>query len=133
MLASSIVCSSLTLFLHLHFYFIHHLGHFKIVKKLLEEYYYGNKQLSIYSMPFNIGHNQSIAKWSSDVTKLIAGFPQFGHVVVFITTHSDPDTGDLWIGQDKNNTDCFSKVSQVNIYLFIFSFYANIDHKLNSG
>lgn len=53
--------------------------------------------------------------------------------MVFITTYSNSDTGNLWIGQNENNMDCSSKVSEVSIYLIILSFHADTDYKLNSG
>ena len=48
----------------------------------------------------------------------MADLSGYNHVIIFITTHSDPDTGDLWIGEDKRNKPCSAKVSSVSTGLF---------------
>jgi hypothetical protein len=53
-------------------------------------------------------------------------------VVVFITTHTDPDRGDLWLGHDEDNEICAVAIDDVIILLFYY-FISEINYILNSG
>ena len=124
--------------LHLRHHSITNIAHFNVVEELLSEYYPNNGPLQVIDMPFNAGHNQAVAKWSSDASKLVTGLTRAGgyrHVIVFVTTHSVPDNGDLWLGEDKAKEEpCAAPVGDVSISLFYqFIFHTNIGREFNSG
>jgi hypothetical protein len=73
---------------------------FKVTQEVLSEYFpKGN--LTILDMPFNLINAQKEAAWEIEVQKVIANLFGCSNVVFFVTTHSDPDTGDLWLGEEK--------------------------------
>jgi hypothetical protein len=116
------VFSPPTVLLHLHHHSIKYLGHFTIVEKLLSEYYSDDNPLNIIDIPFNVGHDQAVKKWSHEITNTVARLSQLPHkhVIVFITTHSHPDNGDLWLGLDENDERCATTVRNVSAtYHFI--------------
>lgn len=109
---STKVVSPPTILIHLHLHSIRHVSHFTIVDQLLSEYY-SDDSLRVVDLPFNVGTNQAAVKWNDDVTKLVSGLPGYKHAVIFITTHTDPDTGDLWLGQDERGESCATTVTNV--------------------
>ena len=58
-------------------------------------------------------------KWSSDLQRLVAGLPLHRHMIIFIMTHSNSESGDLWLGKDKEGHDIVTNVSNVSRYLII--------------
>ena len=92
-----------TLFVHFRFHSIKHIAHFTIVQQLLEEYYHGNKNLTVLDLPINVGDSQALAQWRSEAVKIMENLSQYQKVLAFITVHSDPDRGDLWVGQDDDD------------------------------
>ena len=89
------------LLLHICLHSIIHLVHFNAVEELLSEYYTGNNQLKVLDLTFNISHDEAAADWRTAAEELIADLLDFEHVIVFVTTHSDPDSGDLWLGEER--------------------------------
>lgn len=73
----------------------------------------------MFEIPFNVGHDQAAAKWNRDVTKLVTGLFGYKHVIIFVTTHSHPDNGDLWLGLDERNESVAATVTNVSTNLFI--------------
>jgi hypothetical protein len=101
-----------------------------MTNKFLSEYYTNNDQLRIINMSFNILNGEAVEEWNIEATKVVAGLSSYSHVIVFITTHSDPDTGNLWIGEDKKKRPHSTRVSSVSTGLFSL-FHTEIDHVLN--
>ena len=75
-------------------------------------------------IPFNITNEQSLDKWNVEAAERLRGISCYEHVVVFVTTHSDPDRGDLWAGQNspKNRPKdpCAITVKNVSRSQFFF-------------
>ena len=116
-----------TLLLHFHFHTIHHISHFTMVDQLLAEYYQDDR-LWIIDIPFNVGHNEALDHWHREAAKLVASLSRYRHVIVFVTMHSDPDTGNLWLRQDEHSDTCAAMVGNVSthlFYLFILTFTLN--------
>jgi len=90
------------------------------VEQLLSEFYSNTNPLTVLDMPFNIRDNDAAAKWNMDVTHLVACLSQYAHkhVIVFITMHSVPENGDLWLGKDKDSANCATIVGNVSTSLF---------------
>lgn len=113
-----------TILVHLRLYSITHTSHFKIVEDLLSEYYPinnpTNNPLTVIDMPFNVGNDRASAQWSSDVAARVADLSGFKHVIIFITTHSDPERGDLWLGQDERGEICAAPVGNVCNNIFYY-------------
>jgi len=125
--SNATVRSPSTILLHFYLHSISHLAHFTIVEELLSEYSWNNKQLSSLSIPCNFGRSDLQLDWDSDATKLLAGRSQFDHVVVFITTHSDPVSGDLWLGEDETGKVWAAQASAVSSALVYHS--SNINYE----
>lgn len=109
-----------TILINIHYFTIDNLAHFVVAKEVLSEYYTDDNRLQIINMPLDVAYTEAAAKWNTDVTKLVAGLSDYQHVVVFITTHSDPTSGDLWIGQDEDNNPCAASVTYVSTGLFYY-------------
>ncbi len=74
------------------------------MEQLMAEYYHeDDSQLLVLDMPFNFGSDQDVEKWNVNAAKCLANISHYSHVVIFVTTHSDPNRGDLWFGYDKDN------------------------------
>jgi hypothetical protein len=116
------VYSPPTLLLHFRLQSVQLKAHFTIVQELLAEYHIHSKNLNVIDIPFNIGDDEELDKWNTFAEELAAELFGFKHVIVFVTTHSDPNTGDLWRGQDKNNNPWAEEVNEVStslLYNFI--------------
>jgi len=89
---------------------------------MAEYYFRGETKLQVFDIPFNITNEQSLDKWNFDAAERLRGISRYEHVVVFVTTHSDPDRGDLWAGQSgpKNHAKdpCAITVQDVSTSLF---------------
>ena len=85
---------------------------------MAEYYHAGDCRLLVMDMPFNVGHDEALDKWNLDAAERMREVSLHNHVVVFVTTHSDPNLGDLWLGLDKNNKACAAKVDNVSTDLF---------------
>ena len=116
---SAKVYSPPTILIHLRLESVIFVAHFKIVEQLLSEYYSADNPLTVRDLPFDLGNDRDAAKWSSDLQRLVAGLPLHRHVIIFVTTHSDPESGDLWLGKDKEGCDIATNVSNVSRYLII--------------
>jgi hypothetical protein len=91
------------------------------VDDLLSEYYHNDNRLEVIDLPFNVGQNQAMVKWNKNVQKLVKTLSGYRHVIVFITMHSTPNDGDLWLGLDERNEPCAAPVSNVSTNLFYYS------------
>lgn len=104
-----------TLLLHFRLHSIELVAHFTIVQQLMAEYYHeADSRLLVKDLPFNMGPDQAVNQWSLDAASLMGEILSYKHVVVFITTHSDPESGDLWFGHDEKNEPFAGKVSDVS-------------------
>ena len=103
-----------TLLVHLHLKSIHHIAHFNIVHQLLSEYYVDDR-LRVIDLPIDLGKDEDQLDWPDQATKIVARLGEFQHIVVFITTHSDPERGDLWLGQDEHERICSASVADVSL------------------
>jgi hypothetical protein len=108
-----------TLLLHFSLHSIVHIAHFTIVHEQLSEFYRDQDQLDAINIPFDVGHVQNLSKWKTEAADLVAGLTEYRNVVVFVTTHSDPDTCDLWLGKDEHGEVCATSVDHVSSGLFI--------------
>jgi hypothetical protein len=110
-----------TILVHVKLSTIPYTSHFTTTRDLLWEFYHNDNRLLVIDLAFNISTNKAVGKWRKCVEKEIAEAYGYSHVVIFATTHSVPDNGDLWLGEDdegKRNAINVAKVS-----FFIFSFY----------
>jgi hypothetical protein len=107
-----------TVLLHLRLHSITYVAHFTMVEDLLAEYYSAGNKLKVLDLPFNVREDKATAEWSKDAAKLISELSGFRHVVVFVTTHSVPDNGDLWLGNDRSNKPCAALVDNMSANLF---------------
>jgi hypothetical protein len=110
-----------TLMIHLRLKNLPHLAHFTIVHELLAEYYHESEgQLQVLDMPFAIENDEEAAEWTVMVTNQLRMLRPHEHAVVFITTHSDPDRGDLWTkkSESPHEEPCAVTVSDVSSGVF---------------
>ena len=71
-------------------------------------------------------------KQSKAATKVVKEVSRFSHMVIFVTTHSVPKFGDLWLGNDPvRNKPCAAIVSNVSAALFYY--LIDINYIFNSG
>lgn len=113
---------------HFHLSSIKHTAHFTIVEQLMAEYYHEDEsELIVMDFPFNFGSDKDITKWNVEAAKSLAKISHYSHAVIFVTTHSDPDRGDLWFGYDEG-TPCAAKVGDVSglFYHFILILIMNL-------
>lgn len=87
---------------------------------MAEYYHEDDSQLRVFDLPFDVGLIQARGEWDMKARNLVDEISGYNHVVVFITTHSDPDTGDLWLGKDENNEPCAAEVGDVSTCLFYY-------------
>jgi hypothetical protein len=128
-----------TVLLHIRYHAIALVSHFTIVQQLFAEFYPScsndvkqNPRLLVLDKPFNIGVESAADNWDEEITQLVSNLSSYERVVIFVTTHSDPDTGDLWLGDDEQGDPCSAAISVVSPD-FTLSFYTNTDHERNSG
>jgi hypothetical protein len=110
-----------TLMIHLRLKNLPHLAHFTIVHELLAEYYHESEgRLQVLDMPFAIENDEEAAEWTVMVTNQLRMLRPHEHAVVFITTHSDPDRGDLWTkkSESPHEEPCAVTVSDVSSGVF---------------
>ena len=119
---SAKVYSPPTVLIHIRLQSIAHIAHFTIVDQLLSEYYSEDNPLTVFDLPYSIGHDQAATDWNSKVTKLVARLSSRRHVIIFITTHSVPENGDLWLGKDRKGDDIATTVGNVSDICFIVSY-----------
>jgi len=114
------VISPPTVLLHFHLESQRHVAHFTIVEQLMQEYYYEEEsQLQVLDLPFDVGKFESASEWNRNAGNILNSLTPHTHVIVFITTHSDPDSGDLWLGKDEEGKPCAAAADDVSADLFI--------------
>lgn len=117
---SAVVRSPPTLLLHIRLHSIEFTAHFAMVKDLLSDYYPDSSQFQVVDFPLNVGHNLNLLEaWTEKAAKFAAEMSGFSHVIVFVTTHTDPDTGDLWLGHNAQNNPGATTVANESTALFI--------------
>jgi hypothetical protein len=101
---------------------LEHFAHFNASREVLCEYYKKEhkKKLKIFDIPFDLGDDEELAGWKDYVKEVVANLSGCSHVVVFITTHSDPDSGDLWLGNDKNGMRWAGAAGSVSTLFYHF-------------
>ena len=99
-----------------------HVAHFTIIYEQLSEYYLNQDQLLVINIPFNVGDVQNLSKWKIEAADIVAGLAKYRNVVIFVTTHSNPDCGDLWLRKDEHGEVCATSVDHVSSGLFIVSY-----------
>jgi len=135
MATNATVKSPPTILAHFYLSSYKHTAHFTIVEQLMAEYYHeDDSQILMMDLPFDLGSNQDVEKWNADAAKRLANISPYSHVVVFVTTHSDPDRGDLWFGYDKDKNPCAAEADEVSglFYHFILILIMNLTVASNS-
>jgi hypothetical protein len=99
-------------------------AHFTIVQELLAEYFEegSDSNLHVVDLPISIEDDDDVAKWTSKAAERVRWITRRKreHVVVFVTTHSDPVRGDLWTkgSEDPDEDPCAVTVGQVSTGVF---------------
>ncbi|KAI6139218.1 hypothetical protein BKA82DRAFT_23311 [Pisolithus tinctorius] len=75
--------------------------------------YFPNKAYSFSKLPFNLATQDTQATYQKAATSLATSLSSYPRVVLFLTTHSDEDRGDLFAGYDEDNNPHASQVFQV--------------------
>jgi hypothetical protein len=120
-----------TILLHFYLHSIKHVAHFNVVEQLLSEYYLNiESRLQVQNISINISDVQTLEKWSIEASGRVAELSASAHVIVFITTHTDPERGDFWLGHDEHGEPCAVAVDDVSSCLF---YCTDVDHEFNSG
>lgn len=116
MATNATVRSPPLIFLHFRLSSIKYTAHFTVVEQLMAEYYHEDEsELLVIDLPFNFGSKKAIKNWKIEAANYMSGISQQSHVVVFVTTHSDPESGDLWLGyDDKKDKPWAAKVDEVS-------------------
>ena len=110
-------CSPLAVLIHLHLPFILHTFPFDVMQATQSEYYLkGN--LKIIDLSFNLVDGQKEAVWGKEVESVITDLFECDLVFFFITNHSSPDTGNLWLSEVSPDKPIAALVSDVNTILF---------------
>jgi hypothetical protein len=124
--AGATVQSLPTILIHIKLNSIPYISHFTETRKGLIEFYHNTNQLHIMEMPFNITNSRAAGKWNNEVAIWIVNLSGYMHVIIFATTHSVPDNGDLWLGGIEPRKPIATTVANVIIYLFIYLFFCHI-------
>jgi hypothetical protein len=86
-----------TLLMHFRLRTTSRVAHFTIVQDLLAEYFKegGDSNLHVVDLEINIEDNEDVATWTSKAAERVHQITmrKREQVVVFVTTHSDPDRG----------------------------------------
>ena len=69
------------------------------------------------NLTFNILHDKAAADWRTVTKELIAGLFNFEHIIIFIIIHSNPNSGDLWLGEE-GGKPLAGQTSEVSTDLF---------------
>ncbi|KAM6489444.1 hypothetical protein JOM56_015077 [Amanita muscaria] len=104
-----------TLLLHLRLRSVKHKFHFDILKQCLTEYYpdNANGQFKAVSVSFDIGTDRAEAEWPNLANEVCQELTNdYEHVIVVITTHSDQDTGDLFLGLNEHGNEVAARIDQ---------------------
>ncbi|KAI6154744.1 hypothetical protein BKA82DRAFT_4010513 [Pisolithus tinctorius] len=75
--------------------------------------YFPNKAYSFSKLPFNLATQDTQATYQKAATSLATSLSSYPRVVLFLTTHSDEDRGDLFAGYDEDSNPHASQVFQV--------------------
>jgi hypothetical protein len=126
--STATVQSPPTILIHFCLQSVEHLNHFSIINLLLEEYY-PNGGLQVIDLPFNINSTKNVDDWNSRADETLDRLSYCRHVVAVVTDHSDPDTGDLWLGLNKRKKPSAQEISEVGAslsYYFVLVLTMNI-------
>ncbi|KAI6154765.1 hypothetical protein BKA82DRAFT_23271 [Pisolithus tinctorius] len=75
--------------------------------------YFPNKAYSFSKLPFNLATQDTQATYQKAATSPATSLSSYPSVVIFLTTHSDEDRGDLFAGYDEDSNPHASQVFQV--------------------
>lgn len=110
-----------TLLLHLRLRSVKHKFHFDILEQSLTEYYpdNANGQFKAVSVSFDIGTDRAEAEWPNLANTVCQELTNdYERVIVAITTHSDQDTGDLFLGLNEKGKEVAARIDQVFLFYF---------------
>ena len=121
-----------TILIHFRLLSLRRQAHFSVINDVLADYFSNNK-LKVIDIPFNINSTEDTDKWNKDANHLVQSLSlsQWHHMVVFITDHSDPDSGDLWLGVDEEGNSGSKEVGDVSVSLSYY-FVLTINYEHNS-
>jgi hypothetical protein len=117
--ANTTIQSPSTILLHICLHSETKDAHFTNVAQFLAGFYSNSDKLKVIDLPFNAAQAETLDKWTANAEELMPTLVGYKHVVVFVTTHSDPDTGYLWLGHDEGNDPSSGTVSEVSTGVFI--------------
>jgi hypothetical protein len=115
-----------TLLLHLHLRSVKYKFHFEILEQCLNEYYPNNTEghFKPVSLSFDLGKDSAEAEWPTVANQVCRELSNdYEHVIVVLTTHSDQDTGDLFLGHDEKGEEVAARVDQVFSLFIHFGIY----------
>jgi hypothetical protein len=118
--ASAAVSSPKTLLLHLRLESIAQSFHFVVIEQCLREYCHD--KLTALSIPFDLGTATARSDWPAVVEAACSSnniTHDYEHVVVVVTNHSDDDSGDLFLGNDRKGKPIAASVQDVRLFPFI--------------
>ena len=109
-----------TVLLHIRHETVKHLAHFAVTTDMISEYYVGEASgnLKVIDLEFNIYEEEALESWINKGKKLAEDLCNYDHVVVFVTTHSEPDRGDMWLGEDSSKERNAVTISDVSTGLY---------------
>jgi hypothetical protein len=102
-----------TVLIHIKLHSIPYVSHYTMTREALGEFYYNANRLRTIEMPFNVPTDRAAVKWNNDVAKQIGHLSGYTHIVIFVTTHSVPDNGDLWLGETEPQKPIATNVATV--------------------
>jgi hypothetical protein len=85
-----------------------------VVEQFLGDYFPDPDTFQVIELLFDLGCDDAAEKWNRDALSLINRLSNLDTVVTFVTTHTDPDRGDLWLGKDELGEDCSAAVTDVS-------------------
>jgi hypothetical protein len=99
--------------LHFRVRSVENVAHFNIIQQVLAEYY-PKGGLDVIDLPFNVDTPEDEDKWCAHADETVAGLTYESRAIVVITDHTDPDTGDLWLGHDEKGVPTAQEVGLVS-------------------
>lgn len=80
--------------------------------------YFLRSQLSIITLPFNLGTNISLTNWSAYVAIVLAKLPTsiYHHIVTTVTNNTNHNTRNLFLGQDELGRVITASVNEISVH-----------------
>ena len=91
--------------------------HTQVLFEYLHEYF-SRSQLSIITLPFDLGSNISLTNWSACMATVLAKLPTsiYCHVIITVTNHTNCNTRDLFLSQDELGRVIAALVDEVSVH-----------------